>query len=148
MARTLGALARYWSLAAVVILPVVEFFTELVTRGFWGSYEIVRAALSIVCIALLVHSWSMQRRYAQDRWRLAFLTLVLCLIALGPVWLGLNVVRYYAHPMNWNNWELWQKTCILQYRVEQLAEVLGVAVALWMIVDLVRWLAKRIRARE
>jgi hypothetical protein len=148
MARAFGALGRYWSLVAATILPLVELFTELVTRGFWGFHEIVRAALSIVLIALLVHSWFMQRRFAQSKWRFAFLTLLLSLLALGPLWLGLNVIRYYAHPMNWNNWELWQSICNLQYRVEQLAEVLGAAVALWVIFDLVRWLVKRIRARE
>jgi hypothetical protein len=59
------------------------------------------------------------------------------------VWLELNVLRFYAHPMNWNKWELWQAVCEWQYRVEQLAHVLAVGVALWLLVDLARWLAKR-----
>ena len=125
MPKTHPAFDRYWSLAAALILPVVEFFAEVGTRGFWGYYQDVRAVLSVACI-----------------------TLLLCMPTLGCVWLGLNVLRYYAHPMNWNRWESWQNVCNLQYRVKQLAQALGIAVTLWVILDSVRWLVKRVQARE
>jgi hypothetical protein len=143
MPKTHPAFYRYWSLATALALPVVEFFAEVAMKGFWGYYEVVRVVISVVCLTLLVHSWFMQRRYTQSRWRLGFWTLLLSLVVLGPIWLGVNVLRFYAYPSNWNRWELWQNVCYLQYRVEQLAQVLGIAVVLWMIIDLARWLAKR-----
>jgi hypothetical protein len=139
--------ARYWSLATAILLPVIEFLTEGLTRPL-GDYEVARAVLSVVCIALLVHSWFMQRKYAENKWRLAFFTLLLTLVVLGPVWLGLNVMRAHFYPMNWiTDQALYGNICDLQDRVTQLAEVLGIAVALWAIVDLVRWLTKRISAK-
>jgi hypothetical protein len=140
---------RYWSLAAALILPVVEFPSEGIFRPFM-DYEVVRAALALVCIALLVHSWFRQRKYAKSKLRLAFFTLMLTLVALGPVWLGLNVMRAHYYPLNWDDHEVavWSNICSIQYRVEQLARVLGIAVTLWVIVDSVRWLAKRVHARE
>jgi hypothetical protein len=114
------------------------------------DYEVVRAALALVCIALLVHSWFRQRKYAKSKLRLAFFTLMLTLVALGPVWLGLNVMRAHYYRLNWDDHEVavWSNICSIQYRVEQLARVLGIAVTLWVIVDSVRWLAKRVHARE
>ncbi len=140
-------LARYWSMAAALILPLIEFSTEGIIRLF-AAYEVDRAVLSIICIALLVHSWFMQRKYAKSKWRLAFFTILLSLLALGPVWLGLNVLRANFYPLNWTTDEvlLYTNICDLQDRVIQLAEVLGIAVALMATVDSVRWLAQRIRA--
>jgi hypothetical protein len=140
-------LARYWSLATAILLPLIEVLTEGLIRLFI-DYEVSRAILSVVCIALLVHSWFMQRKYAESKWQLAFFTLLLTLVALGPVWLGLNVMRAHFYPLNWTTDEilLYTNICDLQDRVIQLAEVLGIAVALWVIVDRVRWLIKRIRA--
>jgi hypothetical protein len=139
---------RYWSLAAALTLPIIELVAESVLR-IWGYYEITRAILSVVCVALLVHSWLMQRRYAQSRWRLAFWTLFLCFVVLGPVWLGLNVLRAHFYPRNWATDEaLWGNICELQYRIEQLAKVLGIAVALWAIIDFVRRLVMRIMRKH
>jgi len=108
------------------------------------DYEVARAVLSVACIALLVHSWFMQRRYAQRKWRLVFWTLFLSLVALGPLWLGLNVIRAYSYPENWKtDIALYENICYLQDIVEQLAKVLGIAVFLWVLVDFVRWLVKR-----
>jgi hypothetical protein len=75
---------------------------------------------------------------------------LLCVLVLGPVWLGLNVLRAHYYPLYWDDQEVavWSNICDLQDRVKQLAEVLGIAVALWALVDLARWLAKRIRARR
>ncbi len=143
MSRTRLIFDRYWSLAAAIVLPVFEFFAEVAARGFGGYYEVIRAVLAVFCLTLLVHSWFMQRKYGKNRWRLGFFTLLLSLPALGCLWLELNVLRYHAHPMNWNKWELWQAICEWQYRVERTAQVLGIAVAFWVIGDSVRWMWKR-----
>jgi hypothetical protein len=146
MPKTHPIIDRYWSLAAALLLPVIEFSCEGIIRLFM-DYEVARAMLSVACIALLIHSWFMQRKYAKSKWRLAFFTLLLSLIALGPLWLGLNVIRAYSYPENWKtDVALYENICYLQDIVEQLAKVLGIAVVLWTIVDLVRWLAKRIWA--
>lgn len=137
-------LKRYWSLAAAILLPILEFIPEIFIRHFIG-FEIVRGFLSIVCIALLIHSWFMQRKYVENNWRLVFFTLLLSLVALGPLWFGLNGMRAHYYPLNWDDHEVavWSNICLLQDRIVQLAEVLSVVVALWLLVDLVRWLAKR-----
>jgi hypothetical protein len=141
--------SRYWSLAAALLLPIIEFSSEGLIRLFM-NYEVARAVLSVVCIALLVHSWFMHRRYAENKWRLAFFTLLLSLIVLGPLWLGLNVLRAHYYPLYWDDQEIavWSNICKLQDRTELFAKVLGIAVALWALVDLARWLAKRIRTRR
>jgi hypothetical protein len=41
----------------------------------------------------VVHSWLIQRRYAQNRLHLLLWTLVLLLPMLSAVWLGLNAIR-------------------------------------------------------
>ncbi len=134
---------RYWSLLLAFVLPVVEFFSEG-GIGHFVDYEITREVLSVICIALLIHSWFMQRGNLQSRWRLAFWTLFLSLVALGPLWLGLNVIRAYSYPENWKtDVALYENICYLQDIVEQLAKILGIAVTLWAIADLVRRMRKR-----
>ncbi len=144
MSKTHLIFDRYWSLAAALILPVIEFPMEGIFRLFM-DYEVARAVLAVVCIALLVHSWFRQRKYARGRLRLAFFTLMLTLVALGPVWLGLNVMRAHYYPLNWDDHDvaIWSDICAVQYRVEQLAQVLGIAVFVWVTVDAVRWMWKR-----
>jgi hypothetical protein len=51
----------------------------------------------VLCVALLIHSWFMQRRFTRTPQRLVLLTLVLCLPALASIWLGLNVIRFYSY---------------------------------------------------
>ena len=148
-------IARYWSLAAALVLPVIEIVAESTVR--LREYdEVTRAVLSVVCLALLVHSWFMQRRYAQSRWRLAFWTLFLSLVALGPLWLGLNVVRFYSYDVAVDyqrNSALWYHNLYWyvvewQGRIVLLAKVLVIVVVLWAIVDFVRWLVKRIMRKH
>jgi hypothetical protein len=149
MLKTHPIFNRYWSLAAALLLPVIEFSCEGLIRHFI-DYEVARAVLSVVCIVLLVHSWIMQRRYAENKWRLTFFTLLLSLIVLGPLWLGLNVLRAHYYPLYWDDQEVavYSNICDLQDRIVLLAKVLGIAVALWAIVDLARCLVKRIRTRR
>jgi len=143
MPKTHPIFDRYWSLAVALLLPIIEFSCEGLIRLFI-NYEVPRAVLSVACIVLLVHSWFMQRRYVQRKWRLVFWTLFLSLVALGPLWLGLNVIRAYSYPENWKtDVALYENICYVQDIVEQLAKVLGIVVVLWVIIDLARWLAKR-----
>ncbi len=126
---------RYWSLAAAILLPVIKVHSGGLIRN---------ELLSVICTALLIHSWFMQRKYAKSKWRLAFMTLLLSLIMLGPIWFGLNVIRAYTYPSNWkHDVDLYLYICDMQDKVWQVAQILGMAVVLWLIVDLARWLAKR-----
>jgi len=72
------------------------------------------------------------------------------LVALGPLWFGLNGMRAHYYPLHWNDNEIsvWSNICSLQYRIEQLAKVLGIAAIVWLIVDLVRWLVKRVTGKH
>jgi hypothetical protein len=74
----------------------------------------------------------LQRRYAKNKWRLAFFTLLLSLIILGPLWLGLNVLRAHYYPLHWDDHEIavWSNICYVQYGIEQIAQVLGIVMAL------------------
>jgi hypothetical protein len=144
---------RYWSLGAALLLPVMEIVAESTVR--LGEYdEVLRALFSVVCLALLAHSWFLQRRYSQSRWRLAFWTLLLSLVVLGPIWLGLNVIRFYSYDLGADyqrNSTLWYHN-LYWYVVESqdiivlLAKILGIAIVVWVAIDLVRWLAKRSRS--
>lgn len=134
-------LDRYWSLAAAILLPVMEIVAESFVR--LGEYdEVLRAILSVVCLALLVHSWFTQRKYTSSQWRLGFFTLLLSLVALGPVWLGLNVIRYYSYAGE-QQYTLYGVVVHLQDVVVWLAETLCAVVSLWVIVDLVRWMKRQ-----
>jgi hypothetical protein len=153
MPKTHPIFDRYWSQAAALLLPVIEFTSEGIIRLFM-DYEVARAMLSAACIALLVHSWFQQRRYAENKWRHYFWTLFISLVALGPIWLGLNVVRFYSYDVDVDyqrNSTLWYHNLYwyvveLQDTIILLAEILGILVFLWMIIDLARWLTKRIGA--
>ena len=126
---------RFWSLALALLVPVVETFAE----GGHIDYEVQRAAVAFVGIALIVHSWIMQRRIVKNNWKLAFWTMLLTFLALGFLWLGLNSIRGSTYPddphaSNLAYWFAveWQDRIILLARV--LAGVLGI----WIVVDLTR----------
>jgi len=147
-------LDRYWSLAAAISLPVVEFFTEGFTFHF-VDYEILRAILSVVCILLLGHSWFKQLKYSRGKRRLAFFTIFLSLVALGPVWVGLNVIRFYAYPEHcecsfpiFNAERVYSVVSILMDAVELFAKVICVVVALWAVVDIARWMGSASSSRD
>ena len=146
MTRVSMVVSRYWSLAAAFLLPVIETVVESTVR--LGAYdEVARTALFVICLALLVHSWFVQRRYAQSRWQLAFWTLFLSLVALGPLWLGLNVIRFYSYDSQWLS-TLWYHNlygCVVELQdvVILSAKMLGILIVLWLIADLARWLWNR-----
>jgi hypothetical protein len=152
MSKVRQIFGRYWSLAAALLLPVVEIVAES-TVGLGAYDEVSRAVLSVICIALLVHSWFIQRRYVRSKWRIAFFTLLLSLFVLGPIWLGLNVVRFYAYPEHCecsfpiiNADKVYSVVSAFMDVIMRSAKVLCTVVVSWVIVDLVRWLAKRVRA--
>ncbi len=138
--------SRYWSLVVAILFPLFAIATESAAR--LGEYDVVlQAILSVICLALFVHSWFMQRRYTQNKWRLSFFTLLLIFFALVPLWLGLNVIRNYSYNAGVEQmYSLYSDVVILQDAIVWLAKTLCVVVSLWMIVDSGRWLVKRIRA--
>jgi|GEM_PF-4660506 hypothetical protein len=77
-------------------LIVVFAIFGLVASGMLPS-EPGRAVASALCMALMIQSWVMQRRYAKNRERLVLLTLALTLPALASLWLGMNVLRFYSY---------------------------------------------------
>jgi hypothetical protein len=83
-----------------------------------------------------------QRRFTQSKWRIAFFAILLGLLALGPLWLGLNVIRFYSYAGE-QQYTLYGAVVHSQDAVVWLAKALCAAVALWVVVDLARWLWKR-----
>ena len=135
-------LKRFWSLALVFILPAVELFAE--RFSWYPDWGIARAILSAVCIALLIHSWFMQRRSVKSRWRLTFWTLVLLFFALEFLWLALNSIRGPNYPDDFTAPNRvyrfaveWQDRCVIS------AEAIAAIVGLWIAIDLIRWLDRR-----
>ena len=136
-----NAVIRYWSLAAAIFLPMIDIVAEsALTLGEYD--EVLRALVSVLCLTLLVHSWLMQRRFAQSVWRRAFWTVLLSLIALGPFWLGLNVIRYYSYAGE-EQYTLYEAVVYLQDAVVLLAKAVCLVVLLWGIVDFARWLKRK-----
>jgi hypothetical protein len=76
---------RYWSLLAALVLPVLVFF-------IWDS-ENTRFLAAGTSIALLGHSWAVQRRCSQGGWKLLLWTSVLLFPMLTAIWSSLNVIR-------------------------------------------------------
>ena len=138
-----NVLARSWSLAVALVLPVIELSLEPVL----SDRQISRAVLSAVCLSLLTHSWFMQRRFSESNWRLGFLSLLLSVPALGCVWLGLNVIRGNAYPSDWTHAELYENVCALQNCVEWVAKLAGIAILLWLIIDAARLSSRRVVPR-
>ena len=136
MSTTSRALARFWSVAAVIVI------LGLVPFGFLGS-EPRRAFASILCVALLIHSWFMQRRFIRTPQRLVLLTLVLCLPALASLWLGLNVIRFYSYAPE-SEASVYSAVIRLQVVIEWCTATVGAVVVFWTIVELARWLVNRI----
>lgn len=138
---------RFWSLALVVCLPVAELFSE--KSRLWPDYEIMRAIVSSMCIALLVHSWFQQRKNVKSRWRLTFWTLLLLFFVLEFFWLALNSIRGSTYPVDFraDNRAYWFAV-VWQDRVVLLAKALVGISGSWVAFDLARWIAHRLRGRQ
>jgi uncharacterized membrane protein len=138
---------RFWSLALALGLPVVELFAE--KSSIYPDYEIMRAVLSVVGIALLCHSWVMQRTNVKNSWRLAFWTLLLMLFVLGFLWLGLNSIRGSTYPNdpNADNWAYWFAV-EWQERIVVLQRIVATIIGILAVIDLVRWFNNRKANRQ
>lgn len=134
-----SVLARSWSLIAVVAI------FGLVASGILGS-EPGRAVASVLCMALLVQSWVMQRRCARTREGLVLLTLALSLPAFASLWLGLNVLRFYFYAPE-SRTQLYPGVVRLQQMIQSVAYVIGLVVVFWTIVELSCFLAERISVK-
>src|SRR5882762_5684255 len=137
MPTTPVAVTRSWSMGVVFVILGLIFLGVLPS-------EPGRAVASILCLALLVHSWLAQRRHVQTR-QLLFLTLLLSLPALASLWLGLNVIRFYSYAPESSAPVYWAMVRS-QNVIEWCARALVVAVTLWTVAALGRWLAKSISA--
>jgi len=135
---------RFWSLAIVLCLPMAELFAE--QFRFWPDYEVMRAVLSAMCIALLIHSWFMQRASVKIGWRLTFWTLLLVFFVLEFLWLALNSIRGSTYPVDFqaNNRAFWFAV-VWQDRIALLAEGIAGIVGTWIAFDLARWFTYRLR---
>jgi hypothetical protein len=129
-------LARSWSLIAVLAI------FGLVLSGILLS-EPGRAVASLLCIALVVHSWITQLRYTKTREKLALFTLGLSLPALASLWLGLNVLRFYSYGAESQRAPLYWGVVRLQEIIKNVAYAIGLVVIFWVIVDFSCLLAKR-----
>jgi hypothetical protein len=132
-------LVRSWSLIAVVAI------FGLVVSGILLS-EPGRALASVFCMALVVQSWAVQRRYARTRERLVLFTLALGLPALASLWLGLNVLRFYSYAPE-SRAQLYSTVVRLQELIQNVAYAIGLVVFFWTIVELSCFLAERISLR-
>jgi len=132
-------LARSWSL--IVVFAIFG----LVVSGIFSS-EPGRAVASALCMALVIQSWVMQRRYAKNRERLVLLTLALTLPALASLWLGLNVLRFYAYAPE-SRGRLYSAVVRLQDLIQSVAYAIGLVVVFWTIVELSCFLAERISVK-
>ncbi len=130
------ALVRSWSLIAVVAI------FGLVVSGILQS-EPSRAGASVVCSALVIQSWVVQRRYARTREQLALITLALSLPALASLWLGLNVLRFYSYAPE-SRARPYLVVIRLQEIIQSVAFAIGLVVVFWTIVELSCFLAERI----
>jgi hypothetical protein len=132
-------LARSWSVIAVAAV------FGLVVSGSLVS-EPGRAVASVLCVALVIQSWVMQRRFARTRERLFLFTLALSLPALASLWLGLNVLRFYSYAPE-SGAQLYSTVVRLQEVIQSVAYAIGLVVFFWTIVELSCFLADRVSLR-
>jgi len=139
MPQASAVLVRSWAVVAVLAV------FGLVVSGVLKS-EPGRAVASVLCIALVVQSWIVQRRYVRNRERLAFLTLALSLPALASIWLGLNVLRFYSYPGDAPS-QTYSTVVTLQETIQDVACAVAMVVGFWAIVEFSCSLAERISNR-
>jgi len=134
MGRQTYVARRFGSATVAVLLPIVVWIIEVpIQRSLGIDLSITRAATSIVCIGLLLHSWSIQRRFSRSRSELGFWTCLLTLPLLGATWLGLNVARSHWYPIIWTDSEVmrWNRICQAQFWIERAALLMVTATILW-----------------
>jgi hypothetical protein len=108
-------LKRYWSLFAALSILFLESYTDRVpadpTEYLNQSNAVQYASNAVltlciicgigaaICLGLVAHSWTMQRRYAKNKWRLVFWAHVLIFPALAVPALGLHQIQTYTYEL-------------------------------------------------
>lgn len=106
---------RYWSLFAALTIPFLESYTDRIPADpaeYLSQPNAIQIASNAVltlcfiygigaaiCLGLVVHSWTMQRRYAKSRWRLVLWAHVLIFPALAVPALGLHEIQTYTYEL-------------------------------------------------
>lgn len=139
---------RSWSAAiAVALLALAVVGINRVGIHSQTGNEVGHAFISITCLALLIHSWSIQRMHVRSLPRLVLLTLALCLPALASLWLGLNVIGYYSYESAVeHNGQLHGVVIYTQDIIFLCFAGLALVVTVWTLFELAHWLAARIKA--
>lgn len=119
---------RSWSLLVLFCLFLLIISGTLLS-------EPGRAVVAILSLLLIVQSWFAQQKYVKARSRLVYLTLVLTLPALGAVWLGLNVVRFYSY-VPASPTSLYSTVVRTQAIVVDLAIAVGLVAMQWSIAEI------------
>jgi hypothetical protein len=108
-------LKRYWSLFAALSIPFLQLYADRVP-GELVSYQstsidvqnasnavltlcLIHGIGAVICLGLVAHSWTMQRCYAKNKWRLVFWAHVLIFPALAVPALGLHQIQTYTYEL-------------------------------------------------
>lgn len=147
---------NYWSLILFFTLPLVELCVMINFRylengtGFLSwiiSHEIDRASLSLLCFALIAHSFDIRKRNARNHLYSIFWSIFHLFFSMAPIWLGLNVLRYNFYPLRWSDDEVsrYSMVCMAQYYVEWTARVTGAAILVCALILLSQSILSRTR---
>ena len=129
-------LRRGWSMLALFgIFYLIMSGTILSQQG--------RAAAAVLSFGLVVQSWFAQRRYTRTRSMLVLLSFILSLPALGSLWLGLNVLRFYSYAPE-SRALLYSGVVRLQEVIADCACAIGIIVLFWSTAEVATFLGKRI----
>jgi hypothetical protein len=105
--------------------------------------EPVRAVVAVLSLVLTVQCWKAQRPYVKARSRVVLLTLILLLPALGSIWLGLNVVRYYSYDPE-SPESLYSTVVRIQDVLVSCGFVVGLIAMQWRIAEIAMVVGRRI----
>lgn len=124
---------------------LMAFFCLLVA-GFVPS-EPARLLIAIFSLALVAQSWFVQRRFTKSGSRLILFALIHTLIALGAIWLGLNVVRFYSYAPDLNRASLYSTVVTMQAAISWCAVPVAVVTFYWLLGETASFLGQRVSRR-
>jgi hypothetical protein len=133
------AFKRSWS-----FLVLMSAFLLMLTGHL--TSEPVRAVVAVLSLAMTAQCWVAQRRYVKPRSRVVLLTLILLLPALGSMWLGLNVVRYYSYDPE-SPAILYLTVIRIQDVLVSCAFVVGLIAMQWLIAEIAVVIGRRVTLR-
>jgi hypothetical protein len=131
-----AVLRRGWS-----VLVVFGLFC-LIASGIIRSQP-ARAAVAALSLGLVLESWFALRRCAKTRSALALMSFALSLPALGSLWLGLNVVRFYSYAPELDA-SLYATVVRFQEVIVDCATAIAIIVFFWSTAEAAKFLGKRI----